>query len=281
MVRNVLPPGMIYVPESARLDGRPVETQVEGQLQIWAVGHLPMGETVTITFKARVDAEAQDGVHRDQAESGGYCYQPVDGGETVLCGLEDEDRLALGAVNRIRGRVFLDSDEDGRPKPGDKGLAKPGDKGLAGIRVVLDENRATDTDNTGTFWFYKLLPGIYQASLDLTTLPDGVIPTTDTVKTVVLGAGKTFLTYFGLIRYKRIQGIVFDDRNGNGAMDEQESGVAAVQVRIRGTDHAAYTTEDGTFRLERIPEGIRSAVVIDEQQPYLKKEGVVLRVEMR
>ena len=260
-----MPPGLIYIADSARMDGRPIETYINGRSLTWNVGDFAMGETVTITFWERVDDTILDRVHRDRAESGGYCYHPVDGGDTALCGISDDDHVALGAVNRIKGRIFLDRDGDGR--------LSPGDKGLANIRVILDENRATDTDSTGTFSFEKLLPGVYQARVDLGALPEDLLPTTDMVQTVVLGAGKTYLVNFGLTRYQRVKGVIFEDLNANGVRDEQEPGVAAVRVRVKGTDEAAYSADDGTFHLERIPEGSRHSVVIDEMQPYSESPG--------
>jgi uncharacterized repeat protein (TIGR01451 family) len=272
-VRNVLPPGITYIADSARLDDRPIRTHLNGRSQTWTIDHLGMGETITITFQARVDETVKDGIHRNRAESGGYCFHPVDGGSAAVCGITDDDPVDLGAVNRIKGRIFQDSDGDGR--------RKPGDRGLAGIRVILDENRATDTDHTGTFWFDRLLPGIYQVRIDPATLPEDLVPTTDTIQTVVLDAGKTYLVDFGLIRYERVTGSVFDDRNGNGKRDAEEPGVAAVSVRIRGTDNTAYTADDGTFRIDEVPETLPLQVIIDNRQPYAHPGDRTLGIEVK
>ena len=272
-VSNVLPPGLSYIANSARVDERPINTHINGRSQTWTIDHMAMGETVIITFRTRVDDTMRDGIHRDRAESGGYCFHPVDGGDPAVCGITDDEQVALGAVNRIKGRIFLDSGGDGR--------LEPGDKGLAGIRVILDENRATDTDNTGTFWFDKLLPGIYQVRLDMGTLPEDIVSTTDTVQTVLMDAGKTYLVDFGLIRYKRILGAVFDDLNGDGIHDKKEPGVAAVRVWVKGTEYTAYTSDDGTFRIDGVPERTKPAVVIDKRQSYLKKDGAVLKLEVK
>ncbi len=272
-VRNILPPGVTYIPDSARSNGRPIETHLNGRSQTWTVGDLAMGESVVITFQGRVDDTMRDRTHRGRSESGGYCFHPVDGGDTALCGVSDDEQIALGAVNRIKGRIFLDSDTNGR--------RAPRDNGLAGIRVILDENRAVDTDNTGTFEFDKVLPGVYQVRLDLGSLPVDLHPTAETVQTVVIGAGKTYLLEFGLSRFKRIEGAVFDDRNGNGVQDSEDPGVAAVKVRIKGTGHTAYTADDGSFRMDRVF-GLAVAVpVIDEQQPLMKKAGHKLRIAIK
>jgi hypothetical protein len=50
--------------------------------------------------------------------------------------------------------------------------------------MILDENRAIDTDNTGAFSFVDIVPGVYQVRIDLAGLPEGLYVTDDAVRTV-------------------------------------------------------------------------------------------------
>ncbi len=99
--------------------------------------------------------------------------------------------VTLGKAGRVKGILFIDKDRDGRRGPGDKLLAN--------IRVILDENRATDTDHTGTFWFDGLVPGVYQVRIDEDRLPEGLVPTSDLVQTVIIGDNQTYILDMGVV----------------------------------------------------------------------------------
>ena len=85
----------------------------------------------------------------------------------------------------------MDKNQDGRRGPGDRPLEQ--------VRLILDENRATDTDNTGTFWFDGLVPGVYQVRIDTDRLPEGLVPTSDPVQTVIIGDGQNYILEIGLM----------------------------------------------------------------------------------
>jgi hypothetical protein len=150
--------------------------------------------------------------------------------------------------------------------------------------VILDENHATDTDNTGTFWFEDLVPGVYQVRIDRARLPDGLYPSTDPVHTVIIGEQETYLLDMGLVSYKRLSGAVFDDANGNGVRDDGEPGVGKVKVTVKGVPHAdlwVYTAVDGTFVVEGVPAKASARLGIANDQPYLAIIKSSLAIEMK
>jgi uncharacterized repeat protein (TIGR01451 family) len=264
-VQDTLPRGARYIAGSSRIDGIPKEPRVNGRDLVWTLGRLVDGQGAVITFRVNLADKAF-----------GSRYQNVAAAGDDLCRDTTRDVAILGQGARIKGTLFVDADGDGRKGPGDRAVPR--------IRVILDENRAIDTDNTGTFSFEDLVPGVYQVRIDLTDLPEGLYVTDDPVRTVVVGDGQTYILDIGLVRYQRLMGVVFDDRNGNGVRDADEPGVPRVRVVIEGLPYAelgAYSAADGSFRIDGVPEEASLVPVIDRDQPYLEESDANLRLEMK
>jgi uncharacterized repeat protein (TIGR01451 family) len=168
-VVDTLPPGVVYAPGTARVDGLPAEPQRNGRILTWTFPALSAQHTilyacVVMPFTAEgstlinvVDVDAQSG-----------------GGAGVRASASADTRVVAGALgNRIviTGRVFVDAARSGR--------FRDGDHGLAGVRVYLEDGESVTTDNYGRFTFPSVHPGQHVLRVDATTLPSGVRPYDD------------------------------------------------------------------------------------------------------
>lgn len=94
-------------------------------------------------------------------------------------------RIALVPSGSVSGRIFLDSDHDGQPGPGEEGMRD--------LRVLLlqDGARIADglTDAEGRYRIPEVPPGRYEVAIADGWLPRGWIITTEAVPTVQVGAG--------------------------------------------------------------------------------------------
>jgi len=90
----------------------------------------------------------------------------------------------------VAGRVFCDSDQDGRQQVGESGLF--------GARVYLDTGYYVDTDAHGLFHFVDVEAGLHLVKLDVATLPVGSAMVSDERRAVQLSAGSTAVVNFAV-----------------------------------------------------------------------------------
>ena len=174
----------------------------------------------------------------------------------------------------IGGLVYQDLNDNG---------VNTGDPGIAGVTLTLSGTNGmgqsiTATATTaanGTYSFTTdsngnaLLPGTYQIA---ESLPSGYLAATNTVGTVngssdgalltgnkigsiVVTSGQAGVNYnFGEVKPVTLSGLVYQDTNGNGALNSGEPGIAGVTVTLTGTNGlgqsitaTATTAANGTY----------------------------------
>ncbi len=209
-IRDHLPVGFRILPGSATLDGRRIDDPVlyaaglpvgmpagpagsrRGRdVAVWTLPRLGGGEEIDLVYTAVVALNAAGGVAGNLAEAVGA----DEGGGRVVAGpaearvfvLEDE------LPGRLRGRVIVDCDGDGRPdrpQPRTLRFAPAGtlvdehgdvvtglDEGeplpYEGIRLLVEDGRRAATDRSGEFFFYPLERGDHVVYLDPRSLPAG------------------------------------------------------------------------------------------------------------
>lgn len=194
----------------------------------------------------------------------------------------------------ISDTVWLDLNKDGVQDDGEPGLPDAvvtlvwfGPDGVAGNG---DDVTFTDTtDSTGKYFFGGLPEGNYTATVDTETLPAGVTPTFDadagpnqpTENTKASGVGPNSTTAialpadtdldnidFGYVGTGKIGDTVWLDQNGDGIVDDSESGIAQVLVTLTwaGLDGILETEDDvvntqrtdseGNYLFEDLPSGL-------------------------
>ncbi|MEM6252313.1 MAG: SdrD B-like domain-containing protein, partial [Cyanobacteria bacterium P01_D01_bin.156] len=158
----------------------------------------------------------------------------------------------------LGGSVFIDSNANGIKDDGDFNRGDIVVKLLNpdGSPALDDKGQAitTVTDNQGNYSFFNLNPGSYQVMF---VAPEGFTFTTANTGSndaVDSDAGRTGITQTvviedgdfnstlnaGLVRPASIGNFVFDDLNGNGFRDDNEQGIAGVEINL-----LADTDNDG------------------------------------
>ncbi|MGE3310188.1 MAG: SdrD B-like domain-containing protein [Limisphaerales bacterium] len=152
----------------------------------------------------------------------------------------------------VGGVVFEDLDGNG--------LQDPSESGLAGVvlRLVGPEGaRSTSTEPDGTYLFAGVQPGSYTVE---ETDPAGYTSSTPNTRAVSVASGGSALAHFGDQVLASISGVVFEDLNGNGSLDDGEPGVGGVDVSlVRASDRAnvgeTTTASNGSFLFANVPSG--------------------------
>lgn len=149
----------------------------------------------------------------------------------------------------VSGLVFNDLNANGSHEDGEAGLGS--------VRITLTgvgEPAVITTSVDGAFLFTNVPPGTYV--IEEAQVP-GYASTSPDQRTISLGAGAAgAVVTFAEQPIGTISGTAFEDRNGNGLLDEDEPGIAEVDITLTGaagTRHATTAT-DGSYRfLDVVP----------------------------
>ena len=125
--------------------------------------------------------------------------------------------------SRVEGYIFNDENNNG--------VADKGEKGVSKVTLKLDQKKAK-TNRSGRFKFPPVTPGEYELKMDVSSLPFGMTPRIELPRELSVAKGESEDVEIPLVRVCRISGIVFDDKNKNGEMDEDENGLALVRIII-------------------------------------------------
>lgn len=189
-------------------------------------------------------------------------------GITVAPGQKSLENLFAEIPTRstIAGRVWMDNN--------DNGVIDTGEQGIGGVTVELsgtDVNgnpvtRTTTTGNDGSYLFADLPAGTYAVTepnqppltLNGQTVPGtiGGVPlagatatgkatTPSAIGNIMLGENQHAVqNNFGEIPMNgSIAGTVWLDRDNDGVIDAEETGIAGVSVRLTGTDSMGNTVD--------------------------------------
>ena len=168
---DTLPPGIAYGPGTARVDGVPVEPQVNGRVLTWPFGTLAPGATHTIVYAAVVLPEAQINTTQVNVAAITAYAQGAPLSASAQASVAILGGGAFSFTIPITGRVF--TDQTGL------GTFVPGDKGVPGVRIYLEDGQYVVTDQDGRYSFPSARPGMHVIKLDTSTLPAGVKPFPD------------------------------------------------------------------------------------------------------
>lgn len=209
---------------------------------------LLLGQTLTITYQARIADTAQPGDTVPNLAFLPYDSLPGPGGRPDF--ILDPATVTVN-TNGLSGIVYVDLVRNG--------FYDVGEPLLAGVPVTLTGsdnlgnpvNTATTTDVNGYYEFLGLRPGAYTVietqpafyvtGTDSPGSPFGVgLPSTGTSQlqaSIPPGSNSTGTNFnFGELIPNAIVGIVWLDANDNGIFEPGESGIPGVPVTLSGTD---------------------------------------------
>ncbi|MDX2004676.1 MAG: hypothetical protein SFU83_05300 [Meiothermus sp.] len=156
--------GLRYVEQSAQ----PAASAQRGEGLVWSGLELPAGATRSLSYKMRVLAGAPE-LLENRAVATGVNTQGVAVAAASAAASVKLDRAVFTPINILSGRVFLDSDRDGRYTAG---LDIP----LPGARLVLSNGMQTLSDKDGRYAFRELRGGAWEIFLDPASAPFKPLP---------------------------------------------------------------------------------------------------------
>lgn len=157
----------------------------------------------------------------------------------------------------ISGLVFDDVNGNGQ-----RDLSE---SGLGGVLITLSGG-ATDvttrTDTDGSYRFDPPAAGLYTVT---EADPAGFVSTTPNLRQVNVGALSAAVANFGDQAVGRIAGTVFDDLNGNGALDSGEPGLGGVEIQLIGASAVwlAQTAGNGGYAFDAVEAGAYTVIETD------------------
>ncbi|WP_240637223.1 hypothetical protein [Meiothermus hypogaeus] len=147
-------PGLVYLPGSAA----PGEPLLQGNRLIWDNLTLAPGARMVVSYKMRVGAGAGP-LLRNTVQAIGSAGSNAAVAHAVASAVVQLQQGVFTPPRSLLGRVFLDTDRDGRFTAG---LDVP----LPGARVLLSNGLQTLTDGEGRYSFRNLPGGLFEVMLE-------------------------------------------------------------------------------------------------------------------
>ena len=256
---DALPPGFLYVPGSATLNGAPFAVTVVGRIVTWPSVPVPPLTTVTATLSARVTTGADAGDHVNRVNilnpgTGGTLAPPATATVRILpepvfdcgdvIGKVFDDRNRDGYQNDAGPAAVTDQDYAGG-KYGVAPVEITGEPGIPGVRLAGVDGTIITTDQHGRYHVpCAMLPADHGSNfilkLDTRSLPSGYRVTTENPRVVRLTPGKMTEMNFGaaITRLVRLdlnaRGFVTDGEGHAALSPALTQGIATLLPRIAG-----------------------------------------------
>lgn len=170
----------------------------------------------------------------------------------------------------LSGIVWFDRDGDGARESGEGPIGGvtvavtwAGPDGPVVIEVV--------TGPDGRWSLEDIPAGDYTAVVDLATVPDGLVPSTDTSVSVTVPIGGSGFVEHGVTQPASIGSLVWIDRDRDGLQDPGEPGIAGVRVELYDVDGvfvmSVVTDPDGAYLFEDLTPGTYTVRIVAETLP--------------
>lgn len=227
-----LPKGLIYIPGTAKVDGKPIpDPKMEGNELTFALPDVAPGERVTLSFMTQTTIDIEDQI-RNVAVAKGRVGNTLGQQVTVT----SNQALAKTPVQfgvfapkgEIVGRVYWDTDEDRVFDP-------QKDKTLANVRILLSDGRSVLTDAQGRYHFQRLDEGIWALRLDPNSTPLKAVSGT---QSVYVSGLSTVDFAMDLQAKAELSRTLFFTRDGLGVVKEvvRSGSTYQVTLKLRNTE---------------------------------------------
>lgn len=256
-------------------------TQASRRLELY----LGLGRVLPLGFKARLDFRASWPVKSDLPANYWLTFRldrrfnwgemPVYQGRT--------SGPALTGTGRIEGLVFSDGNVNG--------IFDDGDRVFAGVSLMLEDGSQVTTDKNGRFVFGRVAEGFHTVTLEVRNIPAEFYLLGPERQRVVVEKRKTANLVFPLVEGANISGLVFEDTDKNGRLDERDKRLKDVLVvlkpvstpgqpefleDLRAEEFTCYTDEKGKFFFDNILPGAYELFVDEGSLP----RGLKLQTEL-
>jgi uncharacterized repeat protein (TIGR01451 family) len=166
-ITDQLPPGMLYAPGTALVNGVQQNPTVTGDALTWTVPSL--SSPLTITYATAIGAGAR---RHGTLTNVVTVNATAPGGAPAATGVTSASvaivASAFGTCYPITGRAYVDVQQTGQ--------FEHGDRGVADVRIDLDDGESVVTDPTGRYDFPCVRQGMHALRLDEQSLPSGIVP---------------------------------------------------------------------------------------------------------
>jgi hypothetical protein len=232
--------------------------------------HLPWEMTLSLDFKSSLPLtkERRDSTYwiTVKLTKGFKWGAPVrilgkSPGETVL------------GVGNIEGYIFADTNQNM--------ILDAQDKGIPGIRVSLEDQSFTSSDENGKYRFVNVAEGRHLVAIEHRKIPAQFYMISPKQMEVLVMTRKTQKADFVLVQGSHLSGKVFADTNENGKFDSEEKGVPNILILLKPLETKAkqasrylqdmvlntYTDSKGNYVFDNIFPGEYEIHIDEESLP--------------
>lgn len=190
---------------------------------------------------------------------------------------------ALTGTGRIEGLVFSDLNLNG--------VFDSGERVLAGVTLTLEDGSQVTTERNGRFVFSRVAEGFHTLNLEVRDIPAEFYLLGPERRQVVVEKRKTTGVIYALVESASLSGLVFEDTNKNGKLDDEDRRLKDLLVvlrpvpdpaqpeslkNMRAEELTCYTNEDGKFFFENIIPGPYELFLDEGSLP----RGIKLQTEL-
>lgn len=158
---------------------------------------------------------------------------------------------------KVEGFVFKDVNSNE--------MKDKNEQGIPNVKVVVGPKELS-TDAQGRF-STSLRAKKLVTSIDLNTVPEGMILTTVSSQEIEAGSGGIKPVNFGLSYQSGIYGVIFYDVNGDGKLDRSDIPVSKAKI-ILDKKKIALTDDKGSYFFPNVPSGMHNLTLDVGSLPF-------------
>lgn len=172
----------------------------------------------------------------------------------------------------IYGQVYKDLNENLK--------FDPDEPGIQGIAINVGQKKAL-TNRQGTYKVNVRAKKI-KVALDVDSIPSGYVFTNDPSFYIPIEHGESQRVDFGFNVLTGITGVIFNDKNGNGKVDNGENYINRVVIVLDGREQAV-TNHLGTYSFEDVKPGEHTIFLMLNTVPlkYMPKNKLKHRITVK
>jgi len=263
-------------------------TQVSRRIELY----LGLGRVVPLGFRLRLDFRASWPVHSEQPANYWLTLRldrRFDWGQTPAY----QGRTTgpgLYGTGKIEGLVFSDQNLNG--------IFDPEDRAFPGVTFYLEDGSSTSSDHSGRFLFGRVPEGLHSVNLEISRVSADYYLAGPEHRTVVVERRKATRLEYLLVEGATAAGVIFQDLNKNGVLDEEDQPLRDVLVILQAIENeklpealkplrteelTCYSDGKGKFMFENIVPGAYQLLVDEETLPKGVKlqTALPLRIDLK